>query len=152
MIEDTNANLTELTAEVVAAYLTHNNVAVADLPNLIASTYTALSGATTPVQPAAPTLTPAVPVKKSITPDFLISLEDGNKYKSLRRHLNSRGMTPEEYRAKWGLPKDYPMVAAAYSAQRSSLAKSLGLGRKAAPTPAPETVAPKKRGPKPKAA
>jgi predicted transcriptional regulator len=74
-------------------------------------------------------LTPAVPIKKSITPDHLISLEDGQKYKSLKRHLSTRGMTPDEYRAKWGLPRDYPMVAANYSAQRSQLAKALGLGQ-----------------------
>jgi predicted transcriptional regulator len=74
-------------------------------------------------------LTPAVPIKKSVTPDYIISLEDGHKYKSLKRHLSTRGMTPDDYRAKWGLPRDYPMVAASYSAQRSQLAKSLGLGQ-----------------------
>jgi len=152
MIEDTNANLTELTAEVVAAYVTNNNVSVADLAGLIAATHAALSGASKPV-PEVPIPTPAVSIKKSVTPDFLISLEDGKKYKSLKRHLSGFGLTPDEYRTKWGLPKDYPMVAPAYSAQRSSLAKSLGLGRKAAPAPAPEVKAPgAKRGPKPKAA
>jgi len=82
---------------------------------------------------------PAVPVKKSITPDHLISLEDGKRYKSLRRHLSTRGLTPEQYREKWGLPRDYPMVAPNYSKQRSELAKSAGLGqmrRKAAEAPA----------------
>jgi predicted transcriptional regulator len=93
-----------------------------------------------------PAPTPAVSVKKSITPDHLISLEDGKKYKSLKRHLTSRGMTPDEYRAKWGLPKDYPMVAASYSAQRSNLAKTLGLGRKAL-ADAPEVEAPKAKAP-----
>ncbi len=147
----------ELTADIVAAYVGNNNVAVADLPALIATTYKALSAAGQPAEPVASTLTPAVPIKKSVTPDFLISLEDGKSYKSLKRHLNTRGMTPDEYRTKWGLPKDYPMVAAAYSAQRSSLAKSLGLGRKAAPTPvaakAPaKTVAKAKPGAKTKKA
>jgi predicted transcriptional regulator len=94
-----------------------------------------------------------VPIKKSVTPDYLISLEDGRKYKSLKRHLNTRGMSPDEYRAKWGLAKDYPMVAASYSAQRSNLAKTLGLGRggrNAAAAPAaagaPAAEAPAKSG------
>ena len=134
MTEDTSIDLITLTSEIVAAYVTNNAVAAADLPSLIANTYRAVQSAGKPVAPPAPTLTPAVSIKKSVTPDYLISLEDGGKYKSLKRHLATRGMTPDEYRTKWGLPKDYPMVAAAYSAQRSSLAKSLGLGRKAEPT------------------
>jgi predicted transcriptional regulator len=132
MTEQANVELIELTSEIVAAYVTKNNVSGSELPGLIQSTYAALKGLGEPAAPAATALIPAVPVKKSVTPDFLISLEDGHKYKSLKRHLSTKGMTPEEYRAKWGLPKDYPMVAANYSAQRSSLAKSLGLGRKAA--------------------
>jgi predicted transcriptional regulator len=146
----------ELTADVVAAYVSNNNVPVADLPALISATFKALSAADQPAEAVAPT--PAVPIKKSVTPDFLISLEDGKKYKSLKRHLSGFGLTPDEYRTKWGLPKDYPMVAAAYSAQRSSLAKSLGLGRKAA-APAPvatkapaKTAAKGKPGPKAKKA
>jgi predicted transcriptional regulator len=98
---------------------------------MIQSVYRALNEAASgvkPQEPAAP-LTPAVPIKKSVTPDYIISLEDGHKYKSLKRHLSTRGMTPDDYRAKWGLPRDYPMVAASYSAQRSQLAKSLGLGQ-----------------------
>jgi predicted transcriptional regulator len=148
----------ELTADIVSAYVSNNSVGASDLPQLIQQVHEALTRASTGVQeePAAP-LTPAVPIKKSVTPDYIISLEDGRKYKSLKRHLNTRGMSPDEYRSKWGLPKDYPMVAANYSAQRSSLAKTLGLGRggrgggAAAPAeaeaPAPEpTPAPAKRG------
>jgi len=123
-----------LTADIVAAYVTNNKLTVVELSALISSVHSALQNAGVPQPEPAPTLTPAVPIKKSVTPDFLISLEDGKSYKSLKRHLNTRGMSPDEYRAKWGLAKDYPMVAANYSAQRSSLAKSLGLGRKAEPT------------------
>ena len=79
-----------------------------------------------------------MPIKKSVTPDYIISLEDGRQYKSLKRHLSSKGLTPEEYRTKWGLPSDYPMVAPSYSAKRSELAQSLGLGRKPKETAAPE--------------
>ncbi len=125
-----NSEAVELTADIVSAYVTNNSVAAADLPKLIQQVHDALTQAASgPQAEPAPPLTPAVPVKKSVTPDYLISLEDGRKYKSLKRHLNTRGMTPDEYRAKWGLPKDYPMVAANYSAQRSNLAKTLGLGR-----------------------
>ncbi|WP_158914465.1 MucR family transcriptional regulator [Caulobacter sp. S45] len=137
MTEDTSTDLITLTSEIVAAYVTNNAVATADLSSLIADTYKAMQSAGEPVTPSVPTLMPAVSIKKSVTPDHLISLEDGKSYKSLKRHLAIRGMTPDEYRAKWGLPKDYPMVAAAYSAQRSNLAKSLGFGREAAPAPAP---------------
>jgi predicted transcriptional regulator len=121
-----------LTADVVAAYVSNNNVPVADLPNLISQVHKALTQTTQPQAAPEPALVPAVSIKKSVTPNYLISLEDGKQYKSLKRHLNTRGMTPDEYRAKWGLPKDYPMVAASYSEQRSNLAKTLGLGRKAA--------------------
>jgi predicted transcriptional regulator len=125
-----NSEAVELTADIVSAYVTNNSVAAADLPKLIQQVHDALTQAASgPQAEPAPPLTPAVPIKKSVTPDYLISLEDGRKYKSLKRHLNTRGMTPDEYRAKWGLPKDYPMVAANYSAQRSNLAKTLGLGR-----------------------
>ncbi len=125
-----------LAADIVAAYVGNNKLSISELPDLISSVHKALQNAGAPQPEPAPT--PAVPVKKSITTDFLISLEDGRKYKSLKRHLATRGMTPDEYRAKWNLPKDYPMVAASYSAQRSNLAKTLGLGRKPAPAPAPE--------------
>jgi predicted transcriptional regulator len=128
MTETTEA--VALTADIVSAYVSNNSIESGELANLISQVHKALtSAAEGPKAEPEPPPTPAVPVKKSITPDYLISLEDGRKYKSLKRHLSTRGMTPEDYRTKWGLPKDYPMVAASYSAQRSSLAKSLGLGR-----------------------
>ena len=150
-----NSEAVELTADIVSAYVTNNSVTAEDLPKLIQQVHDALTQASTGVsnEPPAP-LTPAVPVKKSVTADYLISLEDGRKYKSLKRHLNTRGMSPEEYRAKWGLPKDYPMVAANYSAQRSSLAKTLGLGRGGRTAQAAEEVepaAPPPAAPAPKA-
>ncbi len=129
-------NSKELVAEIVAAFISHNSLPVAELPALIASVDAALRGLTGGAQTAAETEkpAPAVPIKKSITPGYLICLDDGMKFKSLKRHLKTLGMTPETYRAKWGLPGDYPMVAANYAAQRSDLAKSMGLGqtRKAA--------------------
>ncbi|TPI78003.1 MucR family transcriptional regulator [Mesorhizobium sp. B2-8-9] len=130
--EETN-NLVELTADIVSAYVQKNAVPVSGLPDLIASVNSALSNIVqaTPVEAPAPK--PAVNPRRSVFPDYIISLEDGRKYKALKRHLASRGMTPDQYRAKWGLAKDYPMVAPNYSATRSALARSLGLGRKAAP-------------------
>ena len=123
------AELVELTAQIVSAYVGNNSVHPADLPNVIASIHSALQNLGQPQQPVQEKLTPHMPIKKTITPDHLISLEDGKPYKSLRRHLTTRGLTPEQYREKWGLPTDYPMVAPNYSAQRSELAKSLGLGQ-----------------------
>lgn len=127
----------ELSAMVVAAYVQHNSVPQAELVGLIERTHGALAGLGKEPPPApVETLAPAVPIKKSITPDWIICLEDGKKFKSLKRHLNSKyGMTPEQYRGKWGLPADYPMVAPAYAEARSNLAKSMGLGRKAAAVP-----------------
>jgi len=156
----TSANHIELAAEIVSAYVSNNNVTTADLPSLIAQVHTALQNLGKPAQQQElEKPVPAVPVKKSITPDFLISLEDGKRYRSLKRHLNSRGLTPEQYREKWGLPRDYPMVAPNYSAKRSELARSLGLGQnrkgttrlaaKTAATSAKLTAeAPKRRGSK----
>jgi predicted transcriptional regulator len=133
----------ELTAEIVSAYVSKNPVPVSELPALIASVAASLAGlvnGTAVIEPVE-AQKPAIPIKKSVTPEFLISLEDGKKFKSLKRALRSRyGMTPEEYRAKWGLPHDYPMVAPNYAAARSELAKKMGLGRKAATQP------PAKRG------
>ena len=125
-----------ITADIVSAYVTNNSVHRADLPNVIASVHAALQGlvAPKPAEPKRPQ--PPVSIRKSITLDFLISLEDGKKYKSLKRHLRRLGLTPEQYRAKWELPADYPMVAPHYAAKRSELAKSSGLGhlrRNAAP-------------------
>lgn len=132
--------LIELSTEIVAAYVSRNSLSPADLPKLIADVYAALRGLNTPVfVEAEEVLKPAVSVRKSITPDFLICLEDGKKFKSLKRHLRTTyDMSADEYRAKWGLPPDYPMVAPNYSATRSALAKSNGLGRKA-PEPAKRT-------------
>ena len=125
-----NVEAVALTADIVSAYVSNNSVEAGELAGLISQVHQALAQAAEGRQAEPePPPTPAVPVKKSITADYLISLEDGRKYKSLKRHLSTRGMSPDDYRTRWGLPKDYPMVAANYSAQRSSLAKSLGLGR-----------------------
>jgi predicted transcriptional regulator len=105
---------------------------VAALPDFIGQIYQSLTGLSGEVIEVPPVLVPAVPIKKSITPDYIISLEDGRKFKSMRRYLGLRNMTPAEYRQKWGLPADYPVVAPNYAAQRSELAKKLGLGRKPA--------------------
>ena len=124
--------LVELSASVVGAYVSHNALSAGELPRLIAQVHQALTtlGSPAPAE-TAPELKPAVPVKKSITPDYLICLEDGRKFKSLKRHLRTEyDMSPDEYRVRWGLPPDYPMVAPSYSAARSQLAKSIGLGRK----------------------
>jgi predicted transcriptional regulator len=104
-------------------------VRAADLSDLIASVHRALQGLSAPPQAEPEKREPPVSIKKSITPDHLISLEDGKRYKSLKRHLKGRGLTPEQYREKWGLPRDYPMVAPNYAKQRSDLAKALGLGQ-----------------------
>lgn len=127
----------ELTADVVAAYVKNNPVPVSALPDLIASVAASLSGLVNGSAPAAAEpQKPAVPIKKSVTPDYIISLEDGRKFKSLKRHLmTSYGMTPDEYRAKWNLPSDYPMVAPSYAATRSEMAKAIGLGTKNAEKP-----------------
>jgi predicted transcriptional regulator len=119
----------ELTADIVSAYVAKNSVQGADLPTLIAEVHAALQGLDAPKQAEAEKQQPAVSIRKSITPDFLISLEDGKSYKTLRRHLAKLGLTPDAYREKWGLPRDYPMVAASYAQRRSELAKSSGLGQ-----------------------
>ena len=126
-------DLIDLSTDIVSAYVSHNALSVTDLPKLIADVHTALRGLQSNVVPeAAEELKPAVPVRKSIAADFIICLEDGKKFKSLKRHLRTHyDMSPEEYREKWGLPADYPMVAPNYSATRSRLAKDNGLGKKA---------------------
>jgi predicted transcriptional regulator len=120
-----------MTTDIVSAYVGNNSVAAADLPALIQSVHKALSGVSSGVETVEVVAKePAVSVKKSITPDFLVCLEDGRKFKSLKRHLRTKyNMSPEDYRAKWGLPKDYPMVAPNYAAARSNLAKQMGLGQ-----------------------
>lgn len=125
-------DLVEMAAEIVAAYVAHNSVPAAELAALIATLHGTLVGLGRGASPAtAPKArpTPPVSVRKSIGDDFLVSLEDGKRYKSLKRHLSKHGLTPAEYRAKWGLPSDYPMVAPSYARARSALAKSMGLGQ-----------------------
>ncbi|MCP4315219.1 MAG: MucR family transcriptional regulator [Hyphomicrobiales bacterium] len=123
--------LAELTAEVVAAYVSNNVVQTGDLPGLIANVHSALGSTTTAESAPAEKPKPAVPIRKSVQHDYIICLEDGMKFKSLKRHLMTyHGLTPDEYREKWGLPADYPMVAPAYAEARSRLAKEMGLGQK----------------------
>ena len=121
----------ELAADIVSAYVSNNTVAVQDLPNLIHEVHNALvrinSGT---VETTSEALKPAISVKKSVTPDYIVCLEDGKKFKSLKRHLRTQyNMSPEDYREKWGLPADYPMVAPNYAQARSQLAKKMGLGQ-----------------------
>lgn len=142
-VSEARTDLIGLTAEIVAAYVSNNPVPVSEISRIIADTHAAVSGlqgGSVPALEEKPI--PAVSIKKSVTPDYIICLEDGKKFKSLKRHLaTDYDLTPEQYREKWGLPKDYPMVAPNYSAARSKLAKTSGLGRKRAvveePAPAP---------------
>ena len=120
-----------LTADIVAAHVSNNSVAVNDLPTLISNVHTALAALTTPAVPVVEKQEPAVSIRSSIKPDYVVCLEDGKKLKMLKRHLMTHyGMTPDQYRAKWGLPNDYPMVAPNYAEQRRTLAKAIGLGAK----------------------
>lgn len=123
--------LLRMTADVVAAYVSNNTLATGQLADVIHAVYNSLRSLEGPVlEPPAEPLKPAVPVRKSITPEYLVCLEDGKKLKMLKRHLRSTyNMTPDDYRAKWGLPADYPMVAPKYAEQRSEFAKKIGLGR-----------------------
>jgi predicted transcriptional regulator len=125
----TGMTLIDVTAEIVAAFVSHNAIAASDLGKLIADVYSAVNGTTQPAQPT-PEPAQAPAIRKSVTPDYIVCLEDGKKFKSMKRHLDKLGMTPAQYRAKWNLPADYPMVAASYSATRSRLATVSGLGRK----------------------
>jgi predicted transcriptional regulator len=128
---DVKASLAEMAAQIVAAYVGKNRVEPSELPALLQSVYAALNDlAQDAGEPAKSALFPAVPIKKSITPDFIICLEDGKRFKSLKRHLKTQyDMTPDQYRAKWGLPGDYPMVSPNYAKARSQLARRMGLGR-----------------------
>ncbi|GJD51118.1 Transcriptional regulatory protein ros [Methylobacterium crusticola] len=122
-------------AEIVTAYVSHNALPITGLPDLIAGVHAAITRLAEPASPAEPAHpVPPVPIRKTVTDDHIISLEDGKPYKSLKRHLGRLGLTPETYRAKWGLPPDYPMTAPSYSAARSAIARQTGLGltRKAA--------------------
>jgi predicted transcriptional regulator len=128
---DDKSEIIEMTADIVAAYVGHNSVSAGELASLIQSVHRALAGVSSGAEQVetAPK-EPAVPIKRSITADHLICLEDGRKFKSLKRHLRTKyNMSPEDYRAKWGLAKDYPMVAPNYAKARSELAKQMGLGQ-----------------------
>jgi predicted transcriptional regulator len=128
---DMNEMLVTLTADVVAAHVSNNSVAVSDLPMLISSVYSAFASVSGDASAPAEPLTPAVSVRSSIKPDYIVCLEDGKKLKMLKRYLRTNfDMTPEEYRQKWDLPSDYPMVAPNYAAQRRDLAMKIGLGTK----------------------
>jgi predicted transcriptional regulator len=128
-------SLLELTAQIVAAYIGNNSVPSSEIPNLIGQVHTALKRVVgAPAAAPADAAKPAVPVRRSIASDYIVCLEDGKKFKSLRRHLRTQyKMTPEQYREKWGLPPDYPMVAPNYAAARSQLAKQMGLGQQRRP-------------------
>ena len=122
-------DLLDLTSEIVSAYVSNNKVEVEKLSEVIGNVYASLSSIAN--EEGVEMIEPAVPIKKSVTPDYIICLEDGKKFKMLRRHLqNVYGLTPEEYRERWGLPADYPMVAPNYAEKRSGLAKQIGLGKK----------------------
>ncbi|MEH0197135.1 MucR family transcriptional regulator [Caulobacter sp. CCNWLY153] len=140
MTED-KTKLTELTAEIVSNYVANNPTAVSDLPALIKATYDALAGVESggTVEGKGVEITKPTPaqIRKSITPDALISFEDGRPYKTLKRHLTTQGLTVAEYKVKWGLPNDYPTTAPAYSEARSAMAKALGLGQGARKAKAP---------------
>jgi predicted transcriptional regulator len=134
--------LLRMTADVVAAYVSNNTLPTAQLAEVINAVYNSLRSLEGPAEPQPEPLKPAVPVRKSVTPDFLVCLEDGKKLKMLKRHLRSTyNMTPDEYRAKWGLPADYPMVAPNYAEQRSEFAKKIGLGRGAGRQSSPRSAA-----------
>jgi predicted transcriptional regulator len=132
-VSDNNTDMLALTADIVSAHLANNTVATADVAGLIQSVHGALTGLGQPVAVEQPKQEPAVPVRSSVKPDYIVCLEDGAKLKMLKRYLRTRfNLSPEEYRAKWNLPRDYPMVAPNYAATRQELAKKIGLGRKPA--------------------
>jgi predicted transcriptional regulator len=153
-LQETTVDYVDMTVDIVSAYVSKNSVRPADLGELIATVHQALSGLREPAQPAVEQVEKpsAALIKKSITANSLISFEDGKPYKTLRRHLTGRGLSPETYRAKYGLPVDYPMTSPSYSAQRSELARTNGLGnnrRPASKTAEPDDTAseePKRRG------
>ncbi|CAO4178044.1 MucR family transcriptional regulator [Methylorubrum populi] len=146
-----------LTVDIISAFVSNNSIASSELPILIASVHRSLTQLTErPSEPDTPPLTPAVPIRRSIQQDFLICLEDGKKFKSLKRHLRTRyNLSPDEYRARWNLPDDYPMVAPSYAATRSELARTMGLGQqrrkwpaKAAPQTATESTSTEDEAPR----
>ena len=129
MQDEQQPDLVGLSAEIVSAYVAKNHIQTSEISQLIASVHDALRNVAKPA-PEPEKDKPPVPINKTIRPDYIISLEDGRRYKSLKRHLSSRGLTPEQYRKKWGLRPDYPMVASSYAKARSELAKAIGLGQK----------------------
>lgn len=131
-MDESETDLIALTASIVSAYVSHNTIVADNLPDFISSVHAALSSASVQgSKESKEELKPAVPVKKSIFPDYIVCLEDGKKFKSLKRHLRTHyDLSPEEYRERWGLPADYPMVAPMYAAARSQLAKTMGLGQR----------------------
>jgi predicted transcriptional regulator len=132
---ETKVDIVDMTAEIVSAYVGNNTIGAGELPGLIQQVYSALNDATrNGLDAPKEALKPAINVKKSVMPDYIVCLEDGKKFKSLKRHLRTHyNLTPDEYRLKWGLPKDYPMVAPHYAEARSALAKKMGLGQKGRP-------------------
>jgi predicted transcriptional regulator len=146
MSEDTivtRSELLSLTTEIVTAHLSNGPASAPDLPGLIQAVFDKLAGLANDGPKAPVELVPAVPIRRSVADDYIVCLEDGRKLKTLKRHLmTAYGMTPEQYRRKWGLPPDYPMVAPSYARKRQELAKAIGLGRKPAPAP---TAKPKRR-------
>ena len=143
-MENSEFDLTSFAADIVSSYVAHNALSSDKLPDLINSVYGALSRASqNEVDASKVEFKPAVAIKKSVTPEYLICLEDGKKFKSLKRHLKTHyDLSPEEYREKWGLPRDYPMVAPAYAAARSDLAKNMGLGRRSTAVAVAQSAAP----------
>jgi predicted transcriptional regulator len=138
---DMRETLITLTSDIVAAHVSNNSVAVSDLPVLISNVYSALAGLNPSAPVAEPLPEPAVSIRSSIKNDHIVCLEDGKKLKMLKRHLMTRyGMTPDQYRQRWNLPADYPMVAPAYAEKRRELAKKIGLGRKPAVSAAPKRL------------
>lgn len=146
-----DSSIVELAAEIVSAYVSNNSVASNELPGLIGEVHRALAHLQNGRgEAAAPEQKPAVPVKKSVHPDYIVCLDDGLHFKSLKRHLRTaHNISPAEYRAKWGLPKDYPMVAPGYAARRSDLAKSIGLGQPRRPAADESDAKKTRRGRKP---
>ncbi len=144
-----NTELLSLTADIVSSHVSNNSVAISDLPGLIGNVYAALSGLGGEVVPEKAQQEPAVSVRSSIKPDYIVCLEDGKKLKMLKRHLmTSYGLTPDAYRMKWGLPADYPMVAPSYAERRRSLAIRIGLGNKRTVEAAPAPAVKKPRAPR----
>ena len=131
MTDDHRDTLLTLTAEIVASHVANNNISVRDVPALISNVHNSLAGLGATAPEAAAVLAPAVSIRASVKPEYIICLEDGKKSRTLKRHLRAaHGLTPEEYRARWGLPSSYPMVAPAYAEIRRGLAVSIGLGKK----------------------